>query len=150
MAAAAVLLLFVAIFAVVSPNNPTGTVTEEFPSTTASTSPTASTPTLTTETTPSDVVAGVLDASGVRVRVTVTGTKSWVYATSGGKVLFQKTLSTGAVADLAGDQEIALVLGNAGAVSLVVNGTDVGTPGKSGQVVRLTFGPNDPDGAGAG
>jgi hypothetical protein len=36
------------------------------------------------------------------------------------------------------------VIGNAGAVDLRVNGTDLGSPGGSGEVVRLEFGPGDP------
>jgi hypothetical protein len=34
-----------------------------------------------------------------------------------------------------------LVIGNAGAVSLKVNGEELGVPGKIGEVVRLEFGP---------
>ena len=39
---------------------------------------------------------------------------------------------------------VKLVLGNAGAVSLNVNGAEIGSPGKTGEVVRLSFGPGDP------
>ena len=42
------------------------------------------------------------------------------------------------------DEEVKLVVGNAGAVRLVVNGRDLGTPGSQGEVVRLTFAPGDP------
>ena len=39
------------------------------------------------------------------------------------------------------DQLLYLVIGNAGAIQLVVNGEDLGVPGKVGEVVRLEFGP---------
>ena len=41
-------------------------------------------------------------------------------------------------------QRIKLVVGNAGGVTLTVNGTDVGTPGRPGQVARVQFTPQDP------
>ena len=54
---------------------------------------------------------------------------SWVQATTAsGKELFQGT-STRADQDLHRPQRIKLVVGNAGAVTLTVNGTDVGAPG---------------------
>ena len=36
------------------------------------------------------------------------------------------------------------MIGNAGAVSLFVNGRNLGEPGSGGQVVKVTFGPGDP------
>ncbi len=46
-------------------------------------------------------------------------------------------------------QQLRLVVGNAGAVSLVVNGRNIGAPGGPGQVARLAFNPGDV-GAGRG
>ncbi len=40
--------------------------------------------------------------------------------------------------------DFKLVIGNAGAVSLVVNGRDLGEPGSGGEVVKVNFGPGDP------
>ena len=37
-----------------------------------------------------------------------------------------------------------LVIGNAGAVSLTVNGTAIGSPGRDGEVARVQFTPQDP------
>jgi hypothetical protein len=39
------------------------------------------------------------------------------------------------------DQLLYLVIGNAGAIQLIVNGEDLGVPGKVGEVLRLEFGP---------
>jgi hypothetical protein len=39
------------------------------------------------------------------------------------------------------NQLLYLVIGNAGAIQLIVNGEDLGVPGKVGEVLRLEFGP---------
>ena len=59
-------------------------------------------------------------------------------------VLFQSVLDTGREQTFRDDRQVKLVVGNAGAVKLVVNGRDLGSPGGVGEVVRLTFGPGDP------
>ncbi len=76
--------------------------------------------------------------------------RSYVLVREGGPKgpkVFEGTLTTGAVKDFRSDKPLYLVLGNAGAVTLVVNGRDLGSPGGTGQVVRTTFGPGDPAGA---
>ncbi len=83
---------------------------------------------------------------GVAVRVRVTGNRSWIVAKDGNRTIFQGQLSRGAVRDFRSRRQVDLVLGNAGAVSLVVNGRDLGTPGVQGEVVRVSFGPGDPSG----
>jgi cytoskeleton protein RodZ len=50
--------------------------------------------------------------------------------------------------DFTAKKTIHLVIGNAAAVQLVVNGRDLGSPGRPGEVVRLDFGPGDPTAAG--
>jgi cytoskeletal protein RodZ len=87
-------------------------------------------------------------AQAPRDRVTVTlraKGSSWVQATNaGGKELFQGLLQAGQVKTFTDKQRIKLVVGNAGAVVLTVNGTSVGAPGRAGQVARVQFGPQDP------
>lgn len=79
----------------------------------------------------------------VSVAVRAKGT-SWVQATTGnGKELFQGLL-TDETRTFSDRSRIRLVIGNAGAVSLTVNGTPVGSPGPAGQVARLQFTPQDP------
>jgi hypothetical protein len=84
----------------------------------------------------------------VTLRVTVTGTKSWMSITSStGKVLFQGILRRGAQQDFTDPKLLRLVIGDSGAVSLVVNGRELGAPGPKGKVTHVDFAPGDPDGA---
>jgi cytoskeleton protein RodZ len=87
-------------------------------------------------------------AQAPRDRVTVVvhaRDVSWVLATTAsGKELFQGTLKRGQAKTFTDRQRVKLVVGNAGAVTLTVNGTDVGTPGHPGQVARVQFVPQDP------
>jgi cytoskeleton protein RodZ len=71
--------------------------------------------------------------------------RSWVQATTAsGKELFQGMVPRGQTKTFSDRQRVRLVVGDAGAVTLTVNGTDVGAPGRSGQVARVQFGPQDP------
>ena len=85
-------------------------------------------------------------ADGVVVKLTVTGKKSWVRATAGpgGKTLYEGILDQGETKTFRDKTKVSLVIGNAGAVSLVVNGRNLGEPGSGGQVVKVEFGPGDP------
>ena len=126
-------------------STPTPSVT---PSTTSPTSR-ASSPTRTptvgpsVTTSPTDVLA---QADGVVVKLTVTGARSWVRATNGpgGKTLYEGILNGGETKTFRDKTLVSLVIGNAGAVSLVVNGKDLGNPGSGGQVIKVKFGPGDP------
>ncbi len=87
-------------------------------------------------------------AQAPRDRVTVVlraRDLSWVQATTAsGKELFQGLLQRGQVRTFTDRQRVKLVVGNAGAIVLKVNGTDVGTAGRAGQVARVQFTPQDP------
>ena len=85
-------------------------------------------------------------ADGVQVKLTVTGAKSWIRATAGpgGKTLYEGIVTQGMTKTFRDKQKVSLVIGNAGAVSLVVNGRNLGQPGSGGQVVKVNFGPGDP------
>ncbi|BBB00550.1 hypothetical protein RVR_7674 [Actinacidiphila reveromycinica] len=81
----------------------------------------------------------------VTVKVTADGGASWIQATDGnGKQLFQASLEEGQSKTWTDDKKIKLIVGNAGAVQLFVNGKDLGPAGDKGQVVRLTYTPGDP------
>jgi len=96
---------------------------------------------------PTDALAFV-NPKIVAVRITVTGSKSWVSVSdSTGKVLFRGILRKGAVQDFTDAKRLYLTIGNSGAVSLVVNGSELGAPGPNGKVTTVDFGPGDPDGA---
>lgn len=66
---------------------------------------------------------------------------------SRGKQLFSGLLHHGDVKEWAAKKKIRVVIGNSSGVTLIVNGKNLGSPGSGGQVVRLSFGPGDPDNA---
>jgi len=115
-------------------STPTG---EPTPSQTAEPEPTPS---------PTDAVA---EADGVTVVLDVTGKAAWVRVTGGTsqETLYEGTLTKGDSQTFTDDDQINLVVGDAGAVNLTVNGRELGEPGSSGQVVRLEFVPGDPTGS---
>lgn len=146
-AAMAVALVLVVIYGVAQAvtggsgsNQPRTAAGPGSPTAAASATPTP-TPTKPT-TNPSAVAQAPRDQVTVAVRATG---KSWVRATAAsGKELFQGILQAGEVKSFTDKQQVKLVVGNAGAVALTVNGTAIGTPGKPGQVARVQFGPEDP------
>lgn len=150
MTVAAAVLLVVALISVFnSKPAPTGerlanpTVESPSPSAAPSIAPPGPEPSV-------DPLAGLVKAGGVFVRVRIVNSRSWVAAVADGKQVFGRTLAAGAVVDFQATRLIRLTLGNAGAVQLIVNGRDLGTPGGPGAVIRAEFGPGDPEGAIAG
>jgi cytoskeleton protein RodZ len=94
---------------------------------------------------PSGSAIAAAPAGKVTVKVSAEGGTSWIQATDGnGKQLFQDSLHKGESRTWSDDKKIKLVIGNAGAVQLFVNGKDLGAAGTDGQVVRLTYTPGDP------
>jgi cytoskeletal protein RodZ len=85
-------------------------------------------------------------SSGTTVEVTVTGQAAWVSAakSKGGESIFEGLLTAGETKTFTSDTTIYLVVGDAGAVSLRVNGYDLGTLGSAGKVVRHEYGPGNP------
>lgn len=61
-----------------------------------------------------------------------------------GRQLYSGVLRAGQTEEWTSKKRIRLVIGNSGGVRLTVNGKDVGSLGGGGQVVRLSFGPGDP------
>jgi cytoskeleton protein RodZ len=87
-------------------------------------------------------------AQAPRDKVTVVlraSERSWVQVTTGtGQELYQGLLDEGTRKSFTDPSRLRLVVGNAGGVALTVNGTDIGAPGRLGQVARLQFTPDDP------
>ena len=82
-------------------------------------------------------------ASGVTVVVTGTSGKSWVgIQDSSGAQVFSGSIKAGDSKTFTDSQNLAVTVGNAGAVNLNVNGKDLGTPGLVGEVVHLSFDQN--------
>ena len=71
------------------------------------------------------------------------GGRSWVGLTNAnGESVFDGHIGAGEVMAFNDPQMIKAVIGNAGAVTLKVNGSDLGVAGADGEVVRLDFGTN--------
>ena len=111
--------------------SPTESASESSASNGASSSPSASLP----------AVASADD--GVTVQLTVVKSYSWISVTAAnGTSLFTGQIEKGEVREFKDPQVLRLVIGNAGAVSVNVNGVDTGIAGGIGEVVRLEFTPD--------
>ncbi|WP_232247453.1 helix-turn-helix domain-containing protein [Kitasatospora azatica] len=94
---------------------------------------------------PSVAPIAAAPADKVTVKLVAEGGTSWISAVDGdGKSLFQNNLDEGKDQTFTDPKQIKLVIGNAAAVHLYVNGKDLGPAGKDGQVVHLTYTPGDP------
>jgi cytoskeletal protein RodZ len=82
-------------------------------------------------------------AKGVTL-VVVAQTRSWIKASANGLLLFEGIIAAGESKTFTGVETIDITVGNAGAVRLILNGRDLGPPGKSGQVYRARLGPQGP------
>lgn len=79
---------------------------------------------------------------GVEVSLTGVNGLSWVAVNdSTGTTLFSGRIRQGEARTFTDNQLLYVVIGNAGAISLNVNGENLGVPGSVGEVVRLEFGP---------
>jgi cytoskeletal protein RodZ len=121
------------------------------PSLTPSTSQTSSsTPGETTTPSPSssDSTLAQVPPNDVTLRMSIVGTASWVQVTnSSGAVMYTGTLTSGQTKYFRDSKSLSVVIGNAAAVDLVVNGQDLGVAGTDGQVLHETFRPGDVSGS---
>jgi cytoskeletal protein RodZ len=79
---------------------------------------------------------------GVEVQLNGVNGLSWVAVSdSTGTTLFSGRIRQGEERTFTDNQLLYVVIGNAGAINLTVNGEDIGVPGSVGEVVRLEFGP---------
>ena len=70
--------------------------------------------------------------------------KSWIgIQDASGAQIFSGSIKVGESKSFAEDQLLQVTIGNAAAVSLNVNGKEIGTPGGVGEVVRLSFTPDN-------
>lgn len=89
----------------------------------------------------SQVVAST--TSGVSLVVSGISGKSWIgVQDASGAQIFSGSINAGEVKSFSDDQLLYATIGNAAAVSLNVNGQEIGTPGGVGEVVHLSFTPN--------
>lgn len=130
--AAGVVALLIAVPAVISlfPND-----------TTSPLAPSSQGPAPSTTEQNSQVVASA--TSGVSLVVSGISGKSWIgIQDASGAQVFSGSINAGEVKSFSEDQLIYATIGNAAAVSLNVNGQEIGTPGGVGEVVHLSFTPN--------
>lgn len=142
MAAALALVAVVAVWQVVGSDSDTVTAPEPSVTPTATVSPGTTAPSPTPAPTETLALAPT-PTDGVVVQVTATA-PSWVSVTTGGSAAFEGLMDPGQTEEFTDPASVRLVVGNAGGVALVVNGRDLGAPGASGEVVRLTFEPGEP------
>ncbi|MFY1679109.1 MULTISPECIES: helix-turn-helix domain-containing protein [unclassified Streptomyces] len=94
---------------------------------------------------PTDSVIAAAPLDKVTVRVGAVERRSWISAKDhSGKVLFDGLLEEGEIKTFQDDSEINLVLGDAGAVQLHVNGKKIEGDFQPGAVERLTYTTGDP------
>jgi len=91
---------------------------------------------------PTDAVAA--GASVQMVLRTAQG-RSWVQVSGSKGVLFSGVIEKNSSRRFVDGERLSIVVGNAAAVSLTVNGEDLGASGPAGRVARLTFGPGNPN-----
>ncbi|GLW97995.1 helix-turn-helix domain-containing protein [Microtetraspora sp. NBRC 16547] len=84
-------------------------------------------------------------ASDMVVLTVIAKRSSWLDVKDGaGHQLFQGTVAKGKTSTWKARDQVKVVFGDAGAVRLEVNGKDLGTPGKKGEMLRRTYGPGVP------
>nr|WP_269204559.1 RodZ domain-containing protein [Motilibacter deserti] len=115
----------------------------DVPSPGATPTPTGAAPSATPSRKPPVVAAN--PEAGVRVVVAATEGQCWLRATgAGGKRLFEGIVAKGSSRQFTDTEVVSLLVGDAGAVSLTVNGKQIGAPGARGEIARAQFTPEDP------
>ncbi len=95
---------------------------------------------------PSDSAIAGVPADKVTVKLTAEGGQSWISAQDhNGRLLEEGVLREGDSKTFSDSKRIDLVLGNAGAIKLFVNGKEVKKVGTSGAVQRLSYTKGDPE-----
>jgi hypothetical protein len=103
-------------------------------------------PTLPSVARPQPTVAAVVPAAPAHAvtLVVVAHGRSWVRLLSDGTLVFEGTLTPGASKTFTATEAVDVTVGNAGMVRLILNGRDLGAPGKAGQVYHARLGPRGP------
>lgn len=95
---------------------------------------------------PSDSAIAAVPKDKVTVKLSALDGKSWISAKShNGKLLFDGTLLKGESKTFQDDERVDLIIGNAGAIELFVNGKKVEDEFEAGQVERLSYTKGDPE-----
>lgn len=139
---AAIVLIGYQVFTTAGqPKRGSGTVAQPTPTPVVSITPTP---------TPSNTDSAVAQASPTEVVLslrTLPGKRAWVSVSNPSGQIFQGTLVGGQSKTFRDPKRLSLVVGDASAISLTVNGTKMGVMGGPGDVIQQSFGPNDPAGS---
>jgi cytoskeletal protein RodZ len=84
----------------------------------------------------------IVAEAGYKVTVDAVNGDCWILIVADGRTAMQDTLITGESRTFTADHKMYIKLGNAGAVTMTVNGKRIGPVGGLGQVVDLTL-PDD-------
>ena len=105
-----------------------------------------STPTpIPVKTDPAENLIAAAPAPGVDVLIQAENNSSWVRATDLNNVeLFEGIIREGQEQRVGSVEGVKLLIGNAGAINLTVNGQVLGKAGGNGEVIRVEFGPEGP------
>lgn len=99
-------------------------------------------PTRVTPTPQSSSDVALVPPSGVTLRLSMIGARSWFHvADAKGNRLFEGTLTYGQTKDFSDPTKISLTIGAPAAVDLIVNGKDIGSVKTSGAVAHQVFYP---------
>jgi cytoskeleton protein RodZ len=95
---------------------------------------------------PSESAIAAAPRDKVTVKLSAIDDKSWISAkAANGRLLFDGILFKGDSKTFQDDEQIDLILGNAGAIELFVNGKKVEDEFQPGQVERLSYTQGDPE-----
>ncbi|MFD7298513.1 helix-turn-helix domain-containing protein [Streptomyces sp. NPDC059897] len=95
---------------------------------------------------PTDSAIAAAPADKVTVKVNASDGRSWISAKDhNGRIMFDGLLQDGQTKTFQDNQKIDLVLGDAGAIKLYVNGKQIEDEFQSGQVERLSYTKGDPE-----
>lgn len=95
---------------------------------------------------PTESAIAAVPKDKVTVKLTAKQGKSWISAKAAdGKLLFDGLLLDGESKTFQDGERVDLVLGNAGAIELYVNGKKIADEFEDGQVERLSYAKGDPE-----
>ena len=145
MAAAAIVIAGVVGFSLFTGNGTSKTSLVSTGTSTSATSRSTSTSPAPLSPEPSASLATAQLTNDVTVAISAVNDSSWIAVTSdAGAQLFAGILSKGTSKEFHDPQHLRVVIGNAGAVTLSVNGKKLGTPGGAREVLHFDFGTGDP------
>jgi cytoskeletal protein RodZ len=71
--------------------------------------------------------------------IVIAGSRTWMRITADGKVEFEGRTAPGGVYSFEGESQIELLVADAGAIQLIYNREDIGSPGFAGEVSNLIY-----------